>query len=411
MVFDPNRQLPTGPQTVNEAWFDALIRHQTGLLRFSGSTRNKILQLLDATEADINRQLAERLPNPELGFTTANMRRLDRLRRAIREIRGGAWQEVGQVMREDMTELALNEPLFLNNAFTSIAVIQASPAIPPASTLRSIVTQRPFQGNTLRQWLSNLSRADISRIEGEIAIGMTQGETIQQLTRRVLGSVGQGGRDGVTEITRANAAMIARTATIAISNQAKREFYKENSDLFEQEMYVATLDGRTTRICASLDEKLFPIGEGPLPPLHPNCRSLRVAFFGFDALSTRGAVNTTRRTLLREFTRENDLPNVRTRGDLPRGFKGRFDNFERTRLRELTGPVPAKTSYSDFLRRQPVQVQNDILGITKARLFRRGDLPLDRFVDRRGSELTLSQLARNEADAFRAAGLDPEEFL
>ena len=99
-----------------------------------------------------------------------------------------------------------------------------------------------------------------------------------------------------------------------------------------------------------------------------------------------------------------------SRGALPRGHRGAFDQYSRGRVRELTGQVPANVNYETFLRRQSVEFQEDVLGKTKARLFRRGDLSLDKFVNRRGDELTLQELARREAQAFRDAGLDPDDF-
>ena len=81
------------------------------------------------------------------------------------------------------------------------------------------------------------------------------------------------------------------------------------------------------------------------------------------------------------------------------------------RTRELIGRVPAKVDYQTWLGRQSATFQDDVLGVTKGRLFRRGNLPLDRFVDANDLEKTLTELARSDADAFIAAGLDPEDFL
>jgi hypothetical protein len=115
--------------------------------------------------------------------------------------------------------------------------------------------------------------------------------------------------------------------------------------------------------------------------------------------------------LLREYAEKNGLPPVTSRGALPRGHRSAFDQFRRRRVRELTGVAPADLDYETFLRRQTVEFQEDVLGKTKALLFRRGGLRLDRFVNRQGDELTLAQLARRDRQAFVAAGLDPEDFL
>jgi hypothetical protein len=101
---------------------------------------------------------------------------------------------------------------------------------------------------------------------------------------------------------------------------------------------------------------------------------------------------------------------VTRRADLPRGERTRFDEFARRQLRAATGTTIAAETYQTFLQRQPRWFQEDVLGRTKARLFREGNLPLDRFVDRAGNELSVAELARREAAAFRRAGLDPSDF-
>ena len=76
----------------------------------------------------------------------------------------------------------------------------------------------------------------------------------------------------------------------------------------------------------------------------------------------------------------------------------------------MIGRIPAKVTYGEWLARQSVEFQDDVLGVTRGRLFRKGGLKLTKFVSRTGDEIPLSELARREADAFRAAGLDPTDF-
>lgn len=71
----------------------------------------------------------------------------------------------------------------------------------------------------------------------------------------------------------------------------------------------------------------------------------------------------------------------------------------------MNGQVPSDITYNEWLKTQPISVQNDALGITKARLFREGGLSVDRFVNRNGFELTLDELKKREAQAFVKAGL------
>jgi len=73
--------------------------------------------------------------------------------------------------------------------------------------------------------------------------------------------------------------------------------------------------------------------------------------------------------------------------------------------KENIGTVPAKTTYQEWLKKQPVGFQDEVLGKTKGQLFRKGDVTLDRFVDKRGAELTLQQLAKTRPASFDAAGV------
>ena len=411
MAIDPNRQLPDGTETVNERFIDGLVRHQIGLLRLSGSVRKRIFKILDDTETDVADQIKRKLKRAQGLDRPADVRRLNELLVSLRAIRSEAWDQIDEILNQEIRNLAKEEPKITDGILKTVAPVELDTVLPTVGTLTAIVTSKPFEGKVLRDWARNIRRADISRIEDQIRIGLTQGESSQQISRRIVGTVNLRGRNGVTEITRRNAEAIVRTAVIHTSNQARREFFKANDTLFDEELYVATLDARTTPICRSLDGDRFPVGEGPIPPLHFNCRSLRVGIIDGEVIGQRPARTFTQRQLLDEFTRNNGLAKVTNRSSLPRGFKGKFDDFSRRRMRELTGRVPAKVSYQEWLGRQTAAFQDDVLGKTRGRLFRRGDLELTKFVNRQGDEIPLSDLARRERKAFEDAGLDPEDFL
>lgn len=406
MAIDPNRQLPAGlPASANLAFFDALIRHQIFLLRMAGSTRNDIVELLNATERDMAERIRVRLGSGR-GFSPAQLARVDALMADIAAFRGAAHAEILTLLIKTMNDFVVKEAGFVKKAFETVVPVEIETTLPTQGTLRALVRERPFEGRTLRQWARNMATRDLQRIEQQIRIGIVQGEGGAAIARRVVGTARLKGRDGVTQLTRRTAEMITRTATIHYSNSAREEFLSANAEFFGPELYVATLDGVTTPICRSLDGREFPVGEGPMPPLHMLCRSLRVALITQDVIGTRPFKPTTERTLVREFTNGR----LTSRAKLPHGTKGQFDQFARRRARELIGRVPAKVTYTEWLRTQSATFQDDVLGVTKGRLFRRGNLPLSKFVNRAGDEIPLSQLARTDASAFRAAGLDPGDF-
>lgn len=394
----------------NEEYLDSIIRHQIFLLRTAGSTRNKIIALLNATEKELANVIRNSLTGIGPGLTPRNLRRVKQLLLQIKAIRSPAWDDIRFEWFKDFKEIVKNEPIFLQTAASTVLPIQISLSLPSVNELTSLVNNNAFEGRTLSQWASKIKRDDINRIDSQIKIGLVQGETGPQIARRVVGTARLRGTDGVTQITRRNAIDITRTAVIAYSNLAAREFILANKSLFKGEIYIATLDARTTPICRSLDGNIYPPGEGPIPPVHFNCRSIRAGFFDDAEGASRPFDANTEKLLVLEFTRKNNLPVVRKRVDIQRGFKDKFDKFARVQKKELIGQVPAKVNYSEWIKRQSVSFQNDVLGITKARLFRKGNLELDRFVSRRGDELTLKQMVLRDRQAFIDAGLDPDNF-
>jgi len=398
------------PKTSNEEFFDALVRHAI-LLQLLGRGINKqLIDLLNKTEKDIARTIRESLRSSR-GLTPRNVARMNKLIREIRDIRFAAWKDTELLWVDAFRELVKSEVLFTAGTVQLVLPIVIETVLPSAAQLNALVRTHPFEGRVLKEWAQDIRRADLQRMTDQIRIGMARGETSDEISRRIVGSARLRGSNGVTQISRNAALSITMTAINSFSNAAREAFFDENADLIDEERYVATLDGRTTAVCRGLDGKVYKHGEGPKPPMHFRCRSLRVAIFDGQVIGERPAKAVVETQLLDEFTRRNGLGRVKTRDGLPFGKKGAFDAYRRQRVRELTGRVPAKVTYNDWLRTQSSMFQDTVLGKTKGKLFRQGGLPLDRFTDPAGREYSLGQLARIESDAFRAAGLDPSNFL
>lgn len=401
------------PLTANDQFLDAMIRHQVYLLRLSKGTQNKVIDLLRKNDKELRDRIRAAFQDPwkVQTITPAARQRLVILRDYLNSARGKTWDDVNKIWLEDIMSIANRQPELLAGMLKTVSPVQLDFILPAPEMLETLVTHTPFEGRILHEWAASMKATEIKRIEDQIQIGMVQGETVDQIARRVVGSFELGGVDGVTEMSRRNATAITRTAINSIANAVNRAFFIQNKQYFQGERFVATLDSRTTPRCRAMDGKVFPVGEGPIPPLHWNCRSIRVVTLDGEALGMRPARNFTEQSLLREFTDEEGIDSVTFRDGLPRGYKGAFDKFVQKRTRELTGQVAADVDYGTWLARQPKQFQDDILGVTKGALFRTGKLPLDRFLDSQLNELSLDELARLHADVFRAAGLNPADFL
>lgn len=357
---------------------DAMIRHAVYVQRYGGGVVKEVHALLDANQRELTQLLLGRL-RPG-GLTAANVERIRRLEESIRELRDGPWRSARTLLVDRAVDLAKAEPLFMQDALRRVSPVVIDTITPSASVLRQLV-QDPIQGHSLAEWFSTTKQRDVRGIMGALRMGMVQSETVDQMVDRALVS---------TALSRNHAQTLVRTAINDISNSARQEFFEHNSELISEEQFVATLDGRTTPICMACDGKHYPVGEGPMPALHFNCRSIRVPVLDGQEISTRPAKATTERLLRAEYEAA--------------GGKGSFREFSRKRVRQLTTVVPSNLGYNDWLKTQSTAFQNDVLGPTRAKLFRQG-VSVDKFVNRAGDELTLSELRKRHADAFAAAGL------
>ena len=66
---------------------------------------------------------------------------------------------------------------------------------------------------------------------------------------------------------------LVRTEIAKVQCEANEVWAKEHN--IKKQLFCATLDRRTSKICQSLDGKVFNYDDinKPIPPLHPNCRS------------------------------------------------------------------------------------------------------------------------------------------
>lgn len=380
--------------TANEKIFDSYVRHQTYLIRYAGGLRNEVGELLAATNSDLIKTILAYAAQIEgKPITNPEVRKLvQEFHKAMLAERAVAWDQIDDLVTERFKELAVME------ASTAATVIGgAVPAaigftMPSVQHLHAIALARPFEGRTLKEWLKHNRAVDAERLTRVAKIGIVQGLTPTQMVQTLAGSKEFDFKNGAAKKALRDMESVLLTVTNGVQNEAKAALYEENSDIISQEYFVATLDARTTFVCASNDGEIFKLGEGPRPPLHFRCRSLRVPYINPDNLRNRGFDPTTEKILVKEYAKEHGLEGVSKRAKLPRGHKTAFDAFARQRRRELIGQVPAKTTFNQWLKNQSKDFQDEYLGPTRANIFRQGGITLDKFVAADGSELTISQL-------------------
>lgn len=367
--------------TSNEQIRDALIRRQTRLIRTSTSMSKDMRRLLSLLDPDLKRLISERtgpLTGTRVKFGKTRTARLMAIQQAIKEIQRPTYNQIRKEMKQQLVEIASLESVFVADTVTAALPVVVNMALPSSTLFQVIATSKPFQGKILSKHISNLEKRDTDRMMDSIRIGMVEGEGPDQITRRIFGQ-----QVGATRpLTKKNIDAIVRTSVNFMSNQARQEVYVANKSLIKEELYVATLDSSTTLQCMGLDGQIFPVGEGPVPPVHFGCRSTRVPHVAPLTFGTRSATAATKKDLV-----------------------GRTAKEKQKIINDLTGDVPASESYQKFLKKQNVTFQNEQLGVTKAKLFRKGGLQLDQFTDKQGATFTLKDLRRDHPEAFIKAGL------
>ena len=327
--------LPSQINPINRIFLNELIDHHLLTLSLSDVLKNEANRLLDETEKKILQRLVS-VPSPNPTGRAFLARSLFNF---VRSLRKEAWRKIAIIWKEKLIEAISQEPRKTADVLDKILPVVVTFSFPLKVTLISIMTNEPYLGKTFNQWMRNIEAADIERINDAIKIGVFRGENGRQIARRVLGQKRLNGRNGITQLARNNVGSLAQTSTNSLINLGRREFYKSNLRLFNDELYVATLDKRTTEICNSLNGKFFPIGEGPYPPVHFNCRSLRVGELSSDVLGRSPLKPDMELKLLREFATKRGLRDIKDRSDLPFGTRGLFDKFVKQRLKSLTGKL------------------------------------------------------------------------
>lgn len=349
---------------LNDDILEAQIRHSMYLQRHSSSVTKRALALLLKSEKRILAQL-EKVTMTKLGEARQRL-----LLKRIKKIIDNTYQPMLTGLRAESKELAIYEAGFQVTMLKNAIPVAVDLVTPSPQQLSAAVKARPFNGRHLKTWYSALPKAQFARVKDEIAMGFAEGRTTEDVVRSLRGTRRHKYTDGIFQRGRRGTQTAVRTAMNHTANVAKSETFAANSDIIREIQWVSTLDSSTTVQCAARDGQLFPLDKGPRPPGHPGCRSTMSAIIKSwkeMGINLQQAPTSTRAS--------------------------------------MDGQIPAKTTYDGFLRKQNIGFQDEFLGKRKAQLFRKGKLPLKKFIDRRGNELTLEQLRVAQPDAWKAAKL------
>jgi len=222
---------------------------------------------------------------------------------------------------------------------------------------------------TVDNMVVNFSMSASKRIKAEIQKGIIEGASISNVVKSV---------DRIVDRkTRRELEAVIRTATNAISSEARKTVYDYNDDIIKGYRWVSTLDSRTTAVCRGRDGRFYEKGTQPTPPAHYNCRSVVVPVIE-DKYSLSGGKTT-------RMARDPDT--------------------------NKSQRVDGKATYNSWLKDQDTEFQDEVLGVRKAQLFRSGNLHLSKFTNDDGVSYTMAELKalypKAWARAFGAKDISP----
>lgn len=368
-----------------QAFLNAFIQHQTYLHRASSQTVNELWQIFSSQSNEMVlklRDLLDDLSEQEkialsgALYTTPKLKEVQSLINQWYASVSVALPETFAVMA---TAFAVYESMWLSKALNNPV------KEPNGKKLYTKIRHKPLTGGALvDSLLENIATTARQKVEYAIRDGINSGQTNYEIVKRIRGydKTIDGKKvhfDGLIDQSFKDIDRVVRTARSHVSNQS----YESTWDAlgFEFFKFFSVLDGRTSMLCASLDQTTWQKGDPNIrrPPLHPHCRS---TLLGVDADGEIAG--------LRPFVADNravkDIPKDQRNGKI--------------------GQVDANTSYKDWFERQDETFQKEWLGPSKYKLYKDGGYSIDKFVDPlSGLQFNLKQLKEMDEKTFKELGL------
>jgi hypothetical protein len=347
---------------------DDILDLDVDVLRFEASEWSKVRRILDTLEADIQRLVFDTLGDD------ADPRDINALLKPLApggNLIDNAYTEINALMQADLPKMAAvvgSATVKKINTSLGVNLLQV-----PTRARFAAMGNPIIEGKPASVWWKSQDQQLRGLYNQAIREGLDNEETIPQIMRRVHGTRKAGFKDGLMEISRRDAAALVRTSVQSVKNEARMTAFLDNTDVVKGVQAINPLDDRTSTICQARAGHawLIPSGDpfpgttehfpGP-PPWHFQCRTdLNPILYPINQL--KGVSDGTKEKL----------------GD-------------RSKKSRLTGEPADDLFYEDWLKRQSVERQKDVLGPGKWELWKDGDIGMSDLIDQSGNPLTLGEL-------------------
>lgn len=324
---------------------DVTTRHQVFLQRFAGGESRKAKIALNRLRRDINARLSQEPTEFQRNRLLAIQADIDTLYYQLAT-------DISESVKKAASTLVIDEAEFAAKTASKVSsvdfVIPATDLLVGSVLASRMATNSRLSGQTIDEAIKEFSGKKAQQVNQLISDGLALGDTTQQIQRKAQVLTGT--------LQRRELDTVVRTAINHAASVARRDVYARNEDILDGYIWIATLDNKTCIYCGSRDQKKIDTIHGEFPTAHYNCRCTTV-------------------------------PNVKDEYKI-KGFEG-----DRPAIgADGVESVDSNLSYGAWLKKQPVEFVDEALGVEKSRLFRTGQMSLDKFIDPTGRVYTLEQL-------------------
>ncbi|MFR1378849.1 MAG: minor capsid protein [Clostridium neonatale] len=190
-----------------------------------------------------------------------------RIRNAVEQLYNNQ-QEEGTDLLKDTYEDTYYRNIYNIQSGTGVGIDFAKP---DSAALDKVINEKWLGSNySDRLWKDKI--ALLTELQTNLAQAFIRGDSIDKTTKTVAGRLG-------TDFNKTRT--LINTESAYIAQKATFDGYKATG--VEQYQILATLDSHTSKLCRSLDLKIFNLSDKEIgvtaPPFHPNCRTTTVAYF------------------------------------------------------------------------------------------------------------------------------------
>lgn len=364
---------------LNKAILTALAQHTSYLHRAATTEVNAQVKAFDSIMDSKIEKLATILRNlnaverDSMAAGQYNTDRLKRLKSLLGEWQGELSNQLYSSFETSAIALATHESAYVAKiAGESAAVAISGEKIYQASKRVPVVG-----GQLVEELFKSLAIATAENVRNNIREGISNGWTNDQILRAIKGSEDVPSEPSVARQMKIELERTIRTSRMHVSNTAYIETYQAIG--YTHVKVVATLDGRTCKVCAKLDGSLYPIdGNYPTFPQHANSRTILVGADADGKLIGR-----------RPFVMDD-----KSVAKIPKGERD-----------EKIGQVNANTDYQHWFKDSTEEFKRNWLGKTRYELYKKGGYSIDKFVDPTNKEYTIAQLRELDSKTFKELGL------